>query len=129
MMILLGQLIVAEPSLNRIAAAPMTAQTRYDVAKVIGRLRADIAHFKEERQQLFKSLGVERDATDAERATGTLGPMLEIAPFNEATFRARMIELAEVQIEIPDGLFTQAMLETVPLSADDILSLGTLIAS
>lgn len=125
----LGALAAAEPALQRLTTLKLDAKTRYHAVKLRQLVAAETKHFYEQRNELVREFGVERDPTPLERAK--LGPdrILEVVPSTPkfAAFVARANELAAVPVVIVWGPVTSMMLEAYPdFTGDEMIALGPL---
>ncbi len=123
----LGMLVDAEASLAKLAAVRLDAKARYHVAKLLKLVTAETRHFHDQRMEIVKELGTEREPTGEERAR--LGPdkVHQIAPENLPAFRARLQELAAIEVTLPWGPVLSTWLEScADITAADLIALGPL---
>jgi hypothetical protein len=123
----LGALVDAEPALAKLTSVKLDAKTRYHAVKLARLVAAETKHFSEQRHDLVKELGEEREPTGAERARFGPDKISEVKPAQLLEFRARIKELADVSVTIPWGPVTSSMLESYPeFTGADMLALGPL---
>jgi hypothetical protein len=115
----LGALVQAEPAIATIAAMLLSAKSAYHVAKLARLVATETRHFHTSRDAIIQELGTARDGGGAE-----LKPDAEAWP----AFVARVTELAAVEVTLPWGPITLAMLGDAPVSAQVLVALGPLLA-
>lgn len=115
----LGALVQAEPALAPICALKLSAKAAYHVKKLAALVAIETAHFHTERNALITEIGILR-------ADG----VSEIQPDSPAfqAFVTRVTELAAVDVTIPWGPITLAMLGDEKVSAAELTALGPLFA-
>jgi len=115
----LGALVQAEPALQPICQLKLTARSAYHVKKLVWIVAQETKHFHAERDRYITELGTATDAGG-----------FELKPDNEAfpTFVAQLNELAAVEVTIPWGPITLAMLGDAQVSAVELSALGPLLA-
>lgn len=123
----LGALVAAEPALQRIGQQPVTSRTAYHLVKVTTLVAAETALFRKQRETLFRTYGVERDATPLEALQGGPRKVIEVTVEKQPAFQAQMDELSSIAVEITTWQIPMAMLEEIKISAADLLALGDLI--
>lgn len=123
----LGALADHEPALKKLTALKLDAKTRYHVVKLRQLVAAETNHFYEQRNELVKELGAEREPTGAERAKFGPDTITEVKPTKFVEFKRRVAELAGVAVTIPWGPVTSVMLETYDeFTGDDMIAMGPL---
>lgn len=123
----MGALVQAEQVLAKLSQQTVSARTAYRLAKLTAAVRTDTKHFQEQRNELIKQLGEERQATDDERAASGEGTVIEVKAENRDAFVARLNELAAIEVSIEKWRLTLEDLEAFSLSSNDVLALGDLI--
>jgi len=112
----LGDCLNAEEALTRLAEQPAPPKVSYHVAKLLRLIRAETAHFHEQRNALVRELGAPLPEKASEIA---------VTPENTATFVTRLNELARVEVAIDWTPLTLAEIDTFPtVRADDLMRLG-----
>lgn len=122
--ITLGGLVNAEAALSRLCAERLPATTAYQVAKLMRLAAVETKHFHVQRQAVYKELGVERPATDEERATG-VETMIEVAPEHLLDLHKRIQEHADVSVSLDAKPVDLATLGDI--SPADLMALGPLV--
>lgn len=123
----LGALVDGEPALQRLTTLKLDAKTRYHAVKLRQLVAAETKHFVDQRNDLVRELGEEREPTGAERAR--LGPekVTEVRTANLPEFRRRLAEIVAIPVTVPWGPVTSTMLDTHPeFTGDDMIALGPL---
>lgn len=110
----LGQAVIAEIGLSKLAQMPAPPKVAYRIARLLRALNQETRDYYEQRQALLKRLGTERIPTALESARGITGPIWDVPAANRAEFDAQMKAL-EAE-ELPRDL--------MPLTMEDIESLG-----
>jgi len=123
----LAHLVSAEVALAKLGARPLPPKAAYHVAKLARLAGQEIEIFREKRNALIKELGNERDATDAEKAQGYVGQVMQVKPEHEKAFHARVRELGEIEVTLPWAPIDLVMLGDQPITAGDLLALGPLL--
>jgi len=123
----LGELVNAEPALQRVLSVSMDAKTRYHAVKLARLVAAETKHFVDEREAAIRALGVERPATPDEIDRGQLGPVIAVPLERQTEFFQRMTNLAAVSVTVPWGPLTTAMLDGYSaVTGRDCIELGPL---
>jgi hypothetical protein len=115
----LGVLVQAEPALAALAALKLPAKSAYHVKKLATLVAQETQHFQDARNGYIKELGVAQPDGS-----------VSIAPDSPAlpTFVEKVTELIAVEVVIPWGPLTLAMLGDEKVSAADLQALGPLFA-
>jgi hypothetical protein len=122
----LGDLVAAEPALERLLQRPLAAQPAYHVAKLVRLVRVETAHFHEQRNTIIKELGAERTANPAEQAAGH-DRVTAVTPENVEAYAKRMQDLANVTVTIAWLPLSLSELGDAPITGADLLTLGALL--
>lgn len=123
----LAQLAAAEPALARLAAVPAPAKVAYHVAKLVRLVGVEVKFFHERRNALISDLGEERPATEAERAQGHQGTVMQVKADQVAAFTSRLTELGDVGVTITWGALDLAAIPDLTITPADLLALGPLV--
>jgi hypothetical protein len=115
----LGALVQAETAIATICALKVSARSAYHLKKLAQLVAIETRHFHTERDALIKELGTKREDGGFE-----LKPDAEAWP----TFVAKVNEMAAVEVEVPWGPITLALLGDEKVSAQDLQALGPLMA-
>jgi hypothetical protein len=115
----LGVLAQAEPALHAIGALKLPAKSAYHVKKLATLVAQETQHFQTERNSYIKELGIAQPDGS-----------VSIAPDSPAmpAFVAKVTELIAVEVVIPWGPITLAMLGDATISAAELQALGPLFA-
>ena len=124
----LGQLVIAEPVLNRLCTLRVSAKLAYDVSKLRRVVRVETEHFRTERESLIRELGVERPPTAEEAETNGGQPVMSVTPENMTAFQIRLTEIVAVPVEIVASPLMLDTLSDLLLSGDDLDMLGALVS-
>jgi hypothetical protein len=114
----LGELVTAEPALNRLLEAKLPVKVAYHVAKVARLMKQETAYFNKEREALIRELG-EETMIDGQQA-------IQVSPAKTAEFSRRLTEIASIEVSLdvrPIALNDV----TVEISGADVLALGPLL--
>jgi hypothetical protein len=125
----LGQLMLAENALRRLASQSLAIKPAYHVGRLLKIVQIETATFHEQRNAFIKELGVEREATPDEVKTTGQTKLIEVTPENAEVFAARMKDLSDIDIKISDWLLTLDLLEGVKMTAIDMVLLDPLFAT
>jgi hypothetical protein len=123
----LGQLVLAESALYRLASQPLAVKAAYRVGRLLKHVRAETATFHDQRTTFIKELGQERDVTPEEAKAGLQGPLMEVTPDHVAEFNTRMKDLAGIEMSLTDWLLTVDLLGDLKVTAVDMMLLDPLI--
>lgn len=124
----LGQLVTAEPALERLAGQLLAPRAGYALAKLLAAVAAETAVFTARRQKLGEQYGDVRDATpDEAKTVGAGARLLTVRPECLDVFAAGCAELAAIAVSIPLDPFDLEALGTTPIAARDLLLLGPLV--
>jgi hypothetical protein len=115
----LGALVTAQPALASICQLRLSAKSAYHLKKLAQLVAQETKHFHEERDALIKELGTARPDGGFE-----LKPDSDQFP----VFVAKVNELAAVDVSLPWGPITLAMLGDEKVSAQELTALGPLVA-
>jgi hypothetical protein len=112
----LGQLVQAEPALQRLLEVRLPARTAYHVAKLMALVQAETQHFHAQRETFIRELGTPvPDQPDA----------LQVASANLPAFRERIQELVDVETTLD---WAPLSLEELPeMTGADVMALGPLV--
>lgn len=123
------ELLKAEPALRKLATLKLGAKTRYHVAKLLKYVSEETKeHFYDLNKQLLKDLGGKRAPTTEEAARGMGPEILFVPPDKVDEFDAAIRDLISVEVTIPWGPVTMAMIEPVDdFTAADLCVLGPLV--
>lgn len=123
----LGELVRARAALGRLLELPLPIKLAYTLAKLGKFVEAELKLWEERRVALAKSLGEEREPTEAERENGA-ATMFKIKPENMAKWREEIGKLNEIEVTLDWKPFSLADLPDGKIAAADILDLGALIS-
>jgi hypothetical protein len=118
--ITLGQLMEAQPALERLAGERLPVKTAYRVARVLRLVRPEIGQFVEHRNDLVRELGVERRTATGEMIT-------EVTEGNRPAFFAKVAELASCEVRLEIEPIEIAALDGVNVTAADCVALDWFI--
>jgi hypothetical protein len=122
----LGACAAAVPAFERLAARDLPVKTAYVLAKLIGGVQAEAAIFERERAKLVQKHGIQRDATDAERAQ--YGPRVTtVRPDAIDAFTVELMDLSGLAVQIAFPAFNLGLLNGADISARDLLLLGSFV--
>ena len=124
----LGELVSAEPALNRLMALQLPIKAAYNLAKLTAAVRTETKIFYEQRGALIKKLGEERDPTEAEVAKGGHSKVFEVTPDNMEEYSSKISELVDIEVTIDRDLFAIDSLGDVGVSGEDIIAIYPLIS-
>ncbi len=125
----IGDLLNAEPTLQRLAAMPVNVRVAYRVARLQSVVAKETKQYEALRVGLIKGeYGAEREVNDAEKERGMSGTVFEVKPERLVDFQSKVTELQSVVVTIDKWLLDLEMLSEVKLTASDIASLGSLIS-
>ena len=126
----IGALVAAEPALKKLAGLRLNAKTRYHVAKLAKLVGEEVRdHFFAPREQVFRELGTQRPATEAELEAGKSAEVLFVPLEKRLELEKAIAEIVSVSATIAWNPVTLAMLEPhEEFTADDLLALGPLVA-
>jgi hypothetical protein len=113
----LGALVEAESVLTELATIRLPARSAYHLKKLAAMVTSETAHFHAERNAIIAELGTPRTDGGFEIAPGS--PVFR-------TFVTRVTEVAAIDVEVHWGPLTLAMLGDVPITAQQLASLGPL---
>lgn len=122
----LGALVTAEPALTRLSEITLPVSTAYQVAKLLRAVRVETQHFTEQRDTFIRTHGEERDATEAEQATGAIRVMA-VRPEYQVEFITRMNDLAALVVDLDVRPIALDTLGPIEWTAADLLALGPLV--
>jgi hypothetical protein len=112
----LGELVYAEPALDRLLDVKLPAQTAYHIAQLAKAVKAETQHFNTQREAFIRELGVPNGDQS-----------LEVPPEHRAEFFRRMAELAAVEVSLACRPLTLHLLEAQEICGADLLRLGVLV--
>ena len=117
-----------EAALARVArSVKLRGRLLYHVAKLQTLVAAETAVFHAERERLIAELGMERDASREERQRLGVATVREVGPGAMPAFRARLEELAAVEVVIPWGPVPFRDLAEFEMVPDDLRAMGALV--
>lgn len=117
----LGHLLTAEPALKTLCALPLPAKAAYHVKKLAQLVSTETQHFHAERDRLIREFGT---ASIEQPDEVTIAPTSEHWP----TFLARLNDWAMVSVSIAMAPLSMDQLGDHPVTANDLLALGPLLA-
>lgn len=121
----LGVLVFAENALRTLCALKLSAQAAYRLSKLARVVSDETKHYHETRDALIKELGT---PTATGRGTVEIQAEIDGQPNPKIDeFQRRMIDLSNVAVELTVTPFLLADLGDHPVSASDLLALGTLV--
>jgi hypothetical protein len=124
----LGDLLVADQTLQALGDIDLPARAAYDVAKMAKVIAPDVQIFNDKRNALVKELGEDREPTEAERANGATSSITAVKAENLDEYNRRVQELLDLDIEINlVGLDLSRFGDKFMLKPRQIFSLGALV--
>lgn len=124
----LGDLVMAQPALKKLAALKLDPKTRYHVLKLSKLVTAEVKeHFYDERDLLTREMGETRAATPDEMAKVGSATIITVPHDKIQAYETAIKALLEVRVLIPWDPVTLPMLDAyLEFTADDFEALGPL---
>ena len=121
------QLLTARDALRRLAEMPVDVRAAYRLSRLIGAVDRELQTFQEQRNRLLREWGTPREPTAEERASGTIGQLVTLAPARLDEFSKACEAMADEQATIDLQPFDLAQIGATPVSAIDLHACGSLV--
>ena len=114
----LGELKLAEKSLQEIGELKLPPKSSIHIARMARKVKNELNTLEEQRQKLVKDIGVTDESGNVKVPDEKMGEFIE-----------RMNEMMSVEVEVDVTPITEDMLGTVEVKPNDLMKLGPLFAS
>lgn len=111
----IGDLVTAQPALDRLAALPLPTKAAYTVAKLCRLVTQETKDFYKVREDTIRELGEE------------VGDQIRVKPDNLKEYIRRVEELSTFEVTLDWSPLNASALGDSPVTAADIMALGPLL--
>lgn len=125
----LGRLVEALPALVRLAEKPLPSVQAYYLGRMIRAVRTETDAYEQQRRELIRRYGTEREPTEQERAKGARAPILEIRATDAGwgQYVSEVEALMNVAVSIERPPVDLSMVAGIEIPARDVLLLDDLV--